>query len=267
MRLFIAILTAFSFMTVGLIADDKAPRDDKDKKESAQKQPESTLDKTKDRLKEKGDHKDKHSSDSDDESDFFDGLVGIFVDYYPENLHYSYAPFPYYEQGMFERMSASNRPIYLESSFSGFAGSDNIKAISANAKLKLFTFTGIEYNYSKLSEKNLYHNSDMKIHRVGGVLNLFTNTYGLLEAKLGYTRIAEVNGGPMFGFELTLAPVKPLMFRGNLQISTINDNQVGDYYLGTGFAAGAIELFGGYRVYTFPGTKIKGPTGGINFRF
>jgi hypothetical protein len=267
MKYWLTILLILTLLTIPAVADDKSPKDDKNKKETPQKQPESTLDKTKDRLKEKGDKKQKHTSDSDEESGFFMGVVNIFVDYYPENLRYSYAPYPYFEEGMFRQEPASSRPVYLESSLSGFTGFNHMKAMSANVKIKFFTFAGIEYNYVKLNEKTRYYDSDMKIHRIGGVLNLLTHTYGILETKFGYTRIIDVGGGPMFGFELTLAPVKPLIFRGNLHLSTINNNQVGDYYLGTGFTAGAAEIFGGYRVFTFPGTNIDGPTGGIILRF
>jgi hypothetical protein len=267
MKYWPTILLILVFIAVPAVADDKAPRDDKDKKETPQKQPESNLDKTKDRLKEKGEKKNKHNSNSDEDSDFFMGVVNIFVDYYPENLRYSYAPYPYFEEGMFRQGSASNRPVYLESALSGFTGFNHMKAVSANVKMKFFTFAGIEYNFAKLNEKTRYYDSDMKIHRVAGVLNLLTHTYGILETKFGYTRIIDVGGGPTFGLELTLAPVKPLIFRGNIQLSTINNNQVGDYYLGTGFAAGAVEIFGGYRVFTFPGTNINGPTGGLILRF
>lgn len=168
---------------------------------------------------------------------------------------------------MFRRESASARPIYLESNVSGFTGLNHIKAVSANIKLKLFTFAGLEYNFVKLDEKNRYYESEMRIHRLGGVLNILTHTYGILEGIVGYTRISDVGGGPMFGLELTLAPIKPLIFRSNLYISSINGNQVGYYYLGTGFAAGAVELYGGYRVFKFSGATINGPTGGLIIRF
>lgn len=53
------------------MAEDKTPRDDKDKKEFPQKAPESALDKAKDRLKEKTKGDKKRSTDTDDKSDFF----------------------------------------------------------------------------------------------------------------------------------------------------------------------------------------------------
>jgi hypothetical protein len=240
MKYRITILIFLALLAIPVIADDKAPRDDKDKKETPQKSPESTLDKAKDHLKEKVDNEKKHKSDSDDESDFFMNVVGVFVNYFPENLRYAYSPYPYFESGMFDRESASTRPIYLESNVSGFTDFNHINAMSVNAKLKLYTFAGIEYNFVKLDEKTRYYDSEMRIHRVGGVLNILTHTYGILEGKIGYSRIIDVGGGPMFGLELTLSPVKPLIFRGHLHTSSINNNQVGDYYLGTGFAAGAI---------------------------
>jgi hypothetical protein len=255
------------FLAAAVIADDKSPRDDKDKKESSQKAPESALDKAKDRLKEKGEGDKKHSGDSDDGSDFFVNMVGVLADYYPENLRYTYSPYPYCGSGMFQREPASARPVYIESNISGFTGFNHIRAISANIKLKLFTFSGLEYNFVKLDEKTKYYDSQMRIHRLGGLLNILTHTYGILEGKFGYTRIIDSGGGPMIGIELTLAPIKPLIFRGNLHTASINSNQVGDYYLGTGFAAGAVELYGGYRIFKFPGTAIDGPTGGLIIRF
>jgi len=257
----------FIFLAIPVIAEEKPTRDEKDKKEAPQNAPESSLDKTKDRLKEKGKNDKKHSADSDDDSDFFANMVSVFIDYYPENLRYTYSPHPYYEPGMFRREPASARPFYLESNISGFSGFDHIKAVSANVKLKLFTFNGLEYNFVKLNEKTRYHDSDMRIHRVGYVLNILTHTYGIFEGKIGYTRIVDVSGGPMFGLEFALAPVRPLIFRGHLHSSTINNNQVGDYFIGTGFVAGAIELYGGYRVFAFPGSNIDGPTGGLIIRF
>lgn len=267
MKRLIAIPFLLVFLSVWVTADDKSPREDKDNKETPQKAPESALDKAKDRLKEKNENDKKHSGDSDDDSDFFMNVVGVFVDYYPENLRYTYAPYPYFESGMFNREPASARPVYIESNISGFTGFNHINAASANVKLKLFTFTGLEYNFVKLNEQTRYYDSEMRIHRLGGLLNLLTHTYGILEGKFGYTRIVDVGGGPMFGLEFTLAPVKPLIFRGNLHLSSINNNQVGDYYLGTGFAAGAIELYGGYRVFDFAGSTIDGPTGGLIIRF
>ena len=267
MKRLLVITILLIVLSIPVIADDKSPRDDNDKKESPQKAPESALDKTKDRLKEKGESDKKHSGDSDDDSDFFMNVINVFADCYPENLRYTYSPYPYCGSGMFQREPASARPFYLESNISGFTGFNHIKAVSANVKLKLFTFTGLEYNFVKLDEKTRYYDSEMRIHRFGGVLNILTHTYGILEGEFGYTRIIDIGGGPMFGFELTLAPVKPLIFRGHLYSSSINSNQVGDYYLGTGFTAGALELYAGYRVFKFPSTTIDGPTGGLIIRF
>jgi hypothetical protein len=267
MRYLLAIILAVGLVAAPLKADDKKPREDKDKKETPREKPESKLDKIKDRVKEKSEESDPY--DNRAESDIFDylNLIQFLVEYYPENLHYSYSPYPFYDKGLFQKMEATNRPVFLETGISAFTGFNKITATGINAKLKLFTFAGFEYNYWGLSQKTRYFDSDLKIHRVGGVLNILTGTYGLLELKFGYTKIIDVGGGPMFGLEGTLAPVYPLIMRGGMHLSSINSNNIGDYLVSVGFALRPIEIFAGYRVFSFAGENIDGPTGGVIFRF
>jgi hypothetical protein len=269
MRYWIAFIIAVALLIAPLKADDKKPRDEKDKKETPKDEPENKLDKAKDRLKEKGKDKDDNSYHSDGEADIFDyvNIAEFIIDYYPENLEYTYSPYPFYDKGLFQRSKAANRPVYLETGISAFTGFNNITATGVNTKLKLFTFIGLEYNYCGLNQKTRYFDSELKIHRFGPVLNLVTCPYGLLELKLGYTKIIDVGGGPMFGLEATVAPVYPLIFRGNMHLSSINNNGVSDSFIGLGFVLRPLEFYGGYRAFSFAGENIGGPTGGMVFRF
>jgi len=265
MRYLSAIVLSL-FLAVGPVsADDKKPRDDRDKKEQPQKSPESKLDKAKDELKKHGDKNADQSTGEDDANIL--AIVDFLTDHFPHNLAFSYASYPYDDSGMFQQSGAASRPVYIETGLSAFTGFNRLKARAVNLKVKFYTIAGFEYSYSGLMEKTRFYDSDMKIHRAGFVLNLLTNKAGVLEAKLGFTKIIDVGSGPMAGLELTLAPIRPLIVRGNLHIASINDNNTGDYMLALGCMVKPFEIYGGYRVYSFPGENIDGPTGGIIFRF
>jgi hypothetical protein len=259
------VILALTVLITPVRGDDKAPRQGEDKKETKEEKPKGKLDKTKERVGKTNDDKN-NDNGSDSDSPFTDVMLELLINWFPYNFHYAYAPYPYFETGMFTEARPTTHPIYIEAGLSAFSGFHHVRATGLHAKLKVLTGVGFEYDYSGFSEKTNEYESDMKMHRVSGVLNLITFPYGVCEFKFGLTNIIDVNTGGTYGFDLTLTPLKPLIFRGQTHFSKINGNDIGDHAVYLGFSANSIEFYGGYRFYTFPGNYINGPTAGVTVK-
>jgi hypothetical protein len=266
MRFVGIIVLALTILVSPVRGDDKTPRQGEDKKETKEEKPKGKLDKTKERIgKTKDDEKSESNPDSD--SPFTEMMFELLINWFPYNFHYAHTPYPYFEKGMFTEAPPATHPIYIEAGLSAFSGFHHVRATGLHAKLKVLTGVGLEYDYSGFSEKTDLYESNMKMHRVCGVLNLFTFPYGVCEFKFGLTNIIDINTGGTYGFDLTLTPVRPLIFRGQTHYSKINGNDIGDHSVYLGFSANVVEFYGGYRFFTFPGSDINGPTAGVTIKF
>ncbi len=261
------VLSALALSSILLFsaapAEEKPPRDDDKKKDTNVEKPPGKLEKAKEDLKKKNEQESSHEDDGVWGEFVFDVLLRTI----PEAFAYAYAPYPYYEKGLFIKTPPQSRPVYIVGDISTFSGFNDIKGKSIGLKLKIFTGIGFEYHYLTLSETFMAHESNLNIHSYAAILNILTDESGSLEFKFGARKIIDIGTGPLIGFELEIAPFPPVMADIRIGLARVNGHNVNDYAASVGYCLKQLELFAGYKQENLGESVVRGPEMGLKIRF